>query len=156
MILVLQITPPRKKAQSILEEGDLSGKGSCIQKGNIRAPPRGRRSRSALVWSRCALVLEPSCSRACEFAEFISGLWSRCFTSTEVVVVLVVQQLDLALLLDPQLADLQTSLAMEQIAQAVAATALQVEQIEVLESYLCPVGTPTEVVDPSSAELSLT
>ncbi|MQM10366.1 hypothetical protein Taro_043259 [Colocasia esculenta] len=31
-------------------------------------------SRSALSWSRCALVLESSCSSACEFAEFTSGL----------------------------------------------------------------------------------
>ncbi|MQL70455.1 hypothetical protein Taro_002767 [Colocasia esculenta] len=33
--------------------------------------------RRALSWSRCALVLEPSCSSACEFAEFTSCLWSR-------------------------------------------------------------------------------
>ncbi|MQM14047.1 hypothetical protein Taro_046976 [Colocasia esculenta] len=75
-------------------------RGICIQRSRA-APPRGEEGEEegeeeeeleiavvlvqkeiqpsfALGWSRCALVLESWCSRACEFAEFTSGLWSRC------------------------------------------------------------------------------
>ncbi|MQL95164.1 hypothetical protein Taro_027823 [Colocasia esculenta] len=51
-----------------------------IAPGSVDTRPSSQETQfhSALGWSRCALVLEPWCSRACEFAEFTSGLWSRC------------------------------------------------------------------------------